>query len=605
MASATGTTMFGYNVPTVTPPPASSTTVPVPTYTPASAVYTPLPGGGTGNLAGYSQGGVFTPVTPDTTTGGGGNTSTTPTTPVSTTGTTTAQPYQPGTIQGANPTLATPTGGTDLSYGQAQQNLQPSATPKPEDFFARVQAEMQPVLDQINKATIAAEQAASRGAAITSTQETSAMNAGAAARGLAGSSAGEAQSAAITAENGKTIADATAQAEQWKASTIQTVMQNVLSQSSTDFQNAISRSDTQSANYVATQQANAQKSVKSLALTGMTLDQMQQTDPNAYQTLLQRYNGDANTMKADWIAAAMPSSLDGGKPIMSGTHLIYTFKDITTGKTITQSIDTGVPLGTDWVTSHSSDGAMFMSNTQTGEFKQLTSPDPYYKATKQANLDSKSAMLISRYGTAVNNIIKQLYPTPTSNPMNLYSNALNYTTKLNTSYKASTDTSITDKGPSDLELMDAAIKINNGGQQITEAQFNAFNNSLGALGEAKLGWDKFQGALSGDSSLLLTQGQRDAIYKLANENVAAQKENAINATRVIAGRATRAGVPSKMVSTPEDIMGLSAAANQAADSSAGAVDPAAATSDLQAAGATDNGDGTWTLTDGTVIDTTQ
>ena len=522
----------------------------------------------------------------------------------------TAKPYDPanpsafagqglgGFSTGSTPQTTPPVPTTQEqsnTLSQAQKNVTPGATPTPQTFFEQAQSFFQPVLDQINQSTIAAENAARQQAAQTSTQQTSAMNFGMNQRGLAGSSEGNAGAAQIENQRGATVSAAVAQAEKAKADAIQNLYSTMSSQASSDFQNALARNDAQSANYIATTKAKTQQSIKSLGATGHSLDNLQQTDPSAYQAALQAYDGDVNTMKADWIAGASGISLDGGKPIQAGTNLIYTFKDPSTGKVFTQNIDTGIPLSADWAVAKSADGAIIQYNKETGQAKQLTSGDPYYQANKGATLASKQAMLVSRYGTAVNNITKQLYPTPTSNPFNLYSNSLNYTTKLDTAYKQSSEPSNTNRGASDLELADAAIKINNGGQQITEAQFRAFNDSLGMMGAAKLGWDKFT-----QGNLLLTQGQRDAIHRLAKENISAQKENTLNAAKVVAERATRAGVPSNMLNTPEDIISLSAASNPQADSQQGG-----AVMELQSNGATDNGDGTWTTSDGQIVDPNQ
>ena len=71
-----------------------------------------------------------------------------------------------------------------------------------------------------------------------------------------------------------------------------------------------------------------------------------------------------------------------------------------------------------------------------------------------------------------------------------------------------------------------------------------------------------------------------------------------NATKVIADRGVRAGIPKEMLSTPEDIMALSAASNPTADS--GSI-----INEITTAGGTQNSDGTYSMPDGSIVDPNQ
>lgn len=492
------------------------------------------------------------------------------------------------------------TGGTP--YAKALGTLAPGATPAPvappSDFFKSVYDQLAPVISAITGAETAAETAAY--AAGTQTMNATSQALG--SRGLAGS--GEAIREAgnvnlMTAAN-------VAQAKQSYATAMTDVAKFAIPEARTEYQNAIAqrnidvnRNDVNAQNYITQQTTLAENSVKSLGKIGTSLDSLQQTDPNAYQALLEKYQGDVASMKADWLGAAAANRLVIGSPIINGDKITFITQNAITGEHSSETIDnpSGAPLTSNDVKVVPNFG-LYVRDTSdpTGAtWTHIGGANPYYAANQEATLASKNAMLVSRYGTAVNNITRQLFPTPTSNPINLYSNAQNYTTKLTEAYKKAISGTTKEKGPADLELLDSAVKINNGGQQITEAQINAIFNSLNIPGKATIEGGKLVGV-----SALLTDGQRQAIKDLADANIAAQKQNAINATNVIAERATRAGVPAQMLSTPEDIQALSAASNPAADAGAGG-----AITEIQSAGGTDNGDGTFTMPDGSVVDSGQ
>ena len=473
----------------------------------------------------------------------------------------------------------------DPNYNQGQQNLNPTAPPVAppstatlaDQFYSQINSQLAPVIASIQESELQAEKEA------TSNQNF--------IGGMGSSSA----VAGLNAEKSKLTAD--------RDSKITSLMEWAVSQSQTSataehqteyqaYQDALTRSDKQSADYVSQKQSQAQQTIKTLPTD---LTDLQTNHPDIYNGLLQYFDGNENLMKADWIAGHAQQVV--GDPIVVGNKITFVHIDPITGKHSTETIENpgGIPFTKDDVKVVPNQGIFVRDvSDPTGQtWKSIGGANPYYMANQAATLNSKNAMLVSRYGTAVNNITKQLFPTPANNPLNLYSNSLNYTTKLNEAHKLSTSPTTADKGPSDLELIDAAVKINNGGQQITETQVNSLFRSLNLEGKATIEGGKIIG-----TSALLTNAQRNAIKTLAENNIKAQKQNALNATKVISERATRAGVPAQMISTPEDIMGLSAASNPPADAGTNITE-------ITSYGATDNGDGTYTMPDGSVVDPNQ
>ena len=228
------------------------------------------------------------------------------------------------------------------AYGQAQANLTPTATPTQGDFFTQVQQQMQPVLDQINQATIASEQAATQGAAQVSTQQTGAMNVGQNARGLAGSTEGANQAANIEQQRSTTVSQAVAQAEQAKATAIGNLNQFIKQQSTTDFQNALTRNDTQSQAYIAQQNQQMMTSLSGLASSGHTLNDLQKTDANLYQSLLQQSGGSVDALNAKFVQASQANMI--GDPIQVGNTLVWKMKALdSNGNPTIKTVDIAMP----------------------------------------------------------------------------------------------------------------------------------------------------------------------------------------------------------------------------------------------------------------------
>lgn len=529
--------------------------------------------------------------------------------------TTTPTPGASNNALSTNPTSAlsyqpiAPSGAPvpDSGLATARGILTPTTPTSAPDMMTQLWKQSGQVLDSITQAENAREQAANaasdaakEAARVKASADASGVSYDISREGLAGSTAAAGAASKVIGDqalgNAKAEADraaAISQAAQEKSTAIQTLGQNIATEAQNQSQFETSNAQAQSTDYISQKITQAQNWIKKYGYSGVTLDEVKQQDPNTYATILQAYNGNENAMKADYLAN-LPVGSVIGQPVINGSKVTFVTQDPRTKEYKTTTIDAGTNLEQGNYKAVNVPGVGVVTyNQDTGQANVLSgSSNPYYMANQAATLDAKKAMLVSRYGTAVNNIIRQLYPTPTSNPINLYSNALNYTAKLNTAYDHLTSGKSADKGADDLDLIDSYVKIANGGGQITEGQINALFNSLGYTGKATIEGGKVVGVSS-----LLTDAQRKEIYSLSKDNISAQKENALAATKVIGDRATRAGVPVNAITTPEDIIGLSSASNPSAD--------AGASTDIgtqiQDAGGTDNGDGTYTMPDGSVV----
>ncbi len=240
----------------------------------------------------------------------------------------------------------------DSAYSQAQANLAPNAKPTPpteEDFFAQVQQQLAPVLASITDAEQAAEYAATTGANQTALEETSAMNFGANARGLAGSSEANSQYSTINANRNTTIAQAVAQAKQAQSQAIQAVTQFAIPEAYKEYSDALSRNDQLSQNYINQTQATLTKTLSALAANGITNGaQLLQENPQAYYQYLQYFNGDTTALSSA-LTMAQPQQ----NVIQSwnqGSSYYQLVKNPITGGVSVQSTDTGVTVPTSWTT---------------------------------------------------------------------------------------------------------------------------------------------------------------------------------------------------------------------------------------------------------------
>lgn len=145
----------------------------------------------------------------------------------------------------------------------------------------------------------------------------------------------------------------------------------------------------------------------------------------------------------------------------------------------------------------------------------------------------------------VNATIKSLYGTQAANPITAYRTASIWIGNVNAAYGKSTDPTNSNKGASDLELIDAAVKLNNGGQQVTQVQVDALSKSLSLKGKITVEGGKVAGY-----SGILDTGTRTAIRDLATSNLIQKRIAATDATATINTRLSQTGSASNM-SLPE------------------------------------------------------
>lgn len=147
---------------------------------------------------------------------------------------------------------------------------------------------------------------------------------------------------------------------------------------------------------------------------------------------------------------------------------------------------------------------------------------------RSALTDLAGARTMAAEANTVNSTIKSMYGTATANPITAYRNASIWIGNVNAAYAKSTDPTNVNKGASDLELMDAAVKLNNGGQQITQVQVDALQKSIGLPGKITVEGGKITGY-----SGILDSGTRSAIRDLATANLIQKRIGANTATASI------------------------------------------------------------------------
>lgn len=164
---------------------------------------------------------------------------------------------------------------------------------------------------------------------------------------------------------------------------------------------------------------------------------------------------------------------------------------------------------------------------------------------RQALTELAGARTNAAQATAVNSTIKSIYGTAAANPITAYRTASIWIGNVNAAYAKSSDPTNANKGPSDLELIDAAVKLNNGGQQVTQVQVDALQQAIGYPGKISVTGGKVTG-ISG----LLDSGTRTAIRDLATSNLIQKRIGATEATDTINKTLNDRGTPSNY-SLPE------------------------------------------------------
>jgi len=402
---------------------------------------------------------------------------------------------------------AAPAGGGDPAFAAAQGNLAPNAPLTQDQWFQKLYAQSQSVIDAISARERAAESAAS----IASTQESKANDFSLNAAGLAGSS--EANS--MAAQNEEKRQAAVDQALANKTTDLANLTSTIASQAINLAQADQTRSDTNSANYIASKIAQGQSWVKALATQGHTLDDVKNTDPNTYATMLQYFNGDENAMRAQWISDAAPISLDGGKPIQAGTSLIFTFQDPVTKKTFVQSVDAGVPLSSDWTSAKAADGSIYMVNKLTGETKQLGGGDPYFLANKALTDQVKQQSLKNSAIRDANSLLRSSGLLTGSGGSGVGGSIpARFNAAASTIGRIQAAASTGSNAVSDEDIIDALVQINTGGGKPSQAQFDQITSNFGFQDKAGIAYNKY----INNSSSFLPKGIKDDAIALAKAN---------------------------------------------------------------------------------------
>lgn len=247
-----------------------------------------------------------------------------------------------------NPTLPSANTNPDAAFANAKSSVNPTAAPTPEDFYKSVYSQLSPVLDAISQSETVAE----RNAATASTTRTSQNNFALNAQGLAGSS----EAGSMAGNNQAQFFHDVEAAKATQADAISKVTQFAIPEAYSQYTDALTRNDANSNAYIKQAQTNLNNSLTGLAASGLTLSDIEQSNPLEYQTLLQYANGDKNILTDMYISAASQNKklLNNGNPLTQiGNNLTYGVQGVDangnpTINTITQTLPFDVPATYGW-----------------------------------------------------------------------------------------------------------------------------------------------------------------------------------------------------------------------------------------------------------------
>lgn len=503
----------------------------------------------------------------------------------------TKNPVAPATapIIGATPGGETPAEANDQGFQNANQEL--NTQPMSEDqIYAYYAGKSGAAIDAVNETAAAAEQSANTQL----NKDVSASNADAARRGMVGAGSNIANEAAVTNSE-----QAIATARATRDTNLASIMQTVTSEAATKFAAQQARADTNSQNYQTTFKANEAQNlatgknyVASLAKNGSTLDEAASQDPQGFQAMLNYYGGNKSLMTADWIASNAANEIDGGKPIQAGTSLIYTFRDPMTGKVFTQSVDTGIPLNPDWATAKAGDGSIIQYNKSTGQALPLGGGNPVYLANQELTAQSKQQSIKASTARQVQSILRSTgllsgaagSGAGGSIPAKFY-NAATIMDRIDAASAAGSN------AVSDEDIIDALVSINTGGGRPTQAQFDQIVQSIGAEDKAGVMYNKY---VNNSSQFLPADIKSDAIT-LAKNNFQNLQKSKDAWDKTASDILAKNGITPDQYNITTDDTFLNPPTTQDTSGSGDV------TSQLTSLGAEDNGDGTWTMSDGTVV----
>lgn len=222
--------------------------------------------------------------------------------------------------------------GTDQGFNTAESDV----TPMSEDqIYAYWSGKNSAAISAAQETESAAEQAANT----ESTQATSSMNFGANAAGLAGSSEANSQSQDINTQRDQAIT----QAQATRDTALAGIAQNINSLTQADFQN---EQNTVAPNYIANRQSQATSVLKGMSQQGISLTDLQTSNPNEYNSLLQYFNGDPNAMAAAY-ALNVPTQNIAQSWTNGSTYYQLSTNPITGAPTV-HSFDLGITPPPNW-----------------------------------------------------------------------------------------------------------------------------------------------------------------------------------------------------------------------------------------------------------------
>lgn len=481
------------------------------------------------------------------------------------------------------------TAGPDSSLSAAEANLAPTAAPDPEDFFSQVYSQLAPVLDAINQTEFSAEQSAD----IASEKQTSANNFSQNSQGLAGSS--EANSQASANEETRTAAITAAKAAQ--ATAIGNVSQFATTEGYTQYKDALTRNDTNSQAYITQTQNTLKTALSGIAASGVTLSELQSSNPQEYQTLLQYANGDQNSLNALFLQASSSTLINGGQPLTTtGNALIYGIPSLDangnpTIKAIPVTLPAGVPPSYKMVTNTTTalggvytqyapvglDGTSisdptqvktylngqqiagpgtpsgqtattvtgggeavqaYVTGIQNGTITSIASVPAQFKsqvAEAMAEQGISSPLADTRYTTAVNRIVQNYLALP---GYQLTANGLPYLQRIQAA--ESNPGSVSDQ-----DLLDSISKLNTSGNAISDAQVSVITGGQSYSDFANIVSNKL------GNGGVLSDSQREQIGKIASAVYANYQQGYQPIYDQVTKQLTEAGIPDQYWTIPD------------------------------------------------------
>ena len=392
------------------------------------------------------------------------------------------------------------TTGSTNTVDNANAGVDPTAPLSLNDAVNQIYSILNPAINAAQTAETSAEMNAN----LESQQNTATMNQEYGEAGLAGSTAA---SKAASLNQQQTDAQIAA-AKNTQAQAIAAVSETAASVGESLFTNEKSFNATQGAALIAKNLASGQAAIKNLASAGVSLSQYQQQDPTGYQNLVQAYNGDENSLKADFVAASTPKII--GDPIVNGNQVTFLQVDPTNPS---KPISTTLTLPFTNLSAQDvkviPNQGLFVRDPNTNQWTYVGGQNQTYAQnqdltiqTKQQNLDNRKALEATKIvGSQISkdaSIQNFMAVQPIMQRIQSAMGEIN-SGNLNEANAGA--------------LLDDITKLNTQGQAITSGQIDLTNSSLSFADQAKVLAQK----VSGSGGVIDSKVAQD-IYKLAQDN---------------------------------------------------------------------------------------